>query len=328
MEIIRSYVESAFAAYASTPQMRNLKEEILSNMEEKYRELKAQGHSENEAIGTVISEFGNIDELVRELGIYSYQTGFSESSALPPLSEENANKYLAEKKRSGLLIALGVSLCILSPIFAILTEGFHTINVDMAVSFSISFLFFLVAVAVFLFIFAGMRLQRTEEIVKHPLYDNALRDKIKVRQSAFQTRFAIGIGVGVVLCILSVVPVIMLEEFCANSFFSENFAPALMLAIIAVGVFLFVYLGIEADSYKKLLEKEAHKNDAHTKKTRSERAIEIAASIYWCLITAVYFLWSFGTYDWGRSWIIWPVAGVLFGAITGIIKACIKDDPS
>ena len=51
--------------------MWNLKEEILSNMEEKYRELKKQGHSENEAIGTVISEFGNIDELVRELGILS-----------------------------------------------------------------------------------------------------------------------------------------------------------------------------------------------------------------------------------------------------------------
>ncbi len=328
MEIIRSYVESAFAAYASTPEMWNLKEEILSNMEEKYRELKEQGHSENEAIGTVISEFGNIDELVRELGIYSDQTGFSESSTLSPLSEEDANRYLAEKKRNGLLIALGVSLCILSPVFAILTEGFHTINIDMAVFFSIPLLFFLVAVAVFLFIFAGMRLQRTEETVKHPLYDDALRDRIKARQSAFQTRFAIGIGVGVVLCILSVIPVIILDGVSTNSFFSENFAPALMLIIIAVGVFPFVYLGIEADSYKKLLDKEAYRNDAHASKTRSERAIEIAASIYWCLITAVYFLWSFATYDWCRSWIIWHVAGVLFGAITGIIKACIKDDPS
>ena len=328
MEIIRSYVESAFAAYASTPEMWNLKEEILSNMEEKYRELKEQGHSENEAIGTVISEFGNIDELVRELGIYSDRTGFPESPALSPLSEEDADRYLAEKKRNGLLIALGVSLCILSPVFAILTEGFHTINIDRAVSFSIPILFFLVAVAVFLFIFAGMRLQRTEEIVTHPLDNSALRDRVKAQQSAFQTRFAIGIGVGVVLCILSVIPVIILDGVSANSFFSENLAPALMLIIIAAGVFPFVCLGIEADSYKKLLDKEAYKNDTHASKTRSERAIEIAASIYWCLITAVYLLWSFATYDWGRSWIIWPVAGVLFGAITGIIKACIKDDPS
>ena len=38
-------------------------------MEEKYRELKRSGKSENEAIGIVISEFGNINELIDELGI-------------------------------------------------------------------------------------------------------------------------------------------------------------------------------------------------------------------------------------------------------------------
>lgn len=37
MEIIRSYVESAFAAYASTPRIQDLKEEILFNMEENIR---------------------------------------------------------------------------------------------------------------------------------------------------------------------------------------------------------------------------------------------------------------------------------------------------
>ena len=104
MEIIRSYVESAFAAYASTPEMWNLKEEILSNMEEKYRELKKQGHSENEAIGTVISEFGNIDELVRELGIYSDRTGFPESPAplkrSPPRSDRRPAQMWSDAEAS------------------------------------------------------------------------------------------------------------------------------------------------------------------------------------------------------------------------------------
>ena len=250
MEIIRSYVESAFAAYASTPEMWNLKEEILSNMEEKYRELKKQGHSENEAIGTVISEFGNIDELVRELGIYSDRTGFPESPALSPLSEEDADRYLAEKKRNGLLIALGVSLCILSPVFAILTEGFHTINIDMAVSFSIPILFFLVAVAVFLFIFAGMRLQRTEEIVTHPLDNSALRDRVKAQQGAFQTRFAIGIGVGVVLCILSVIPVIILDGVSTNSFFPRTLHRRLCLSSLLPACFRSSVLGLKRTATK------------------------------------------------------------------------------
>ena len=44
---------------------------MLRTMEDKYEELKMEGKSENEAIGIVISEFGNIDELIDELGLLS-----------------------------------------------------------------------------------------------------------------------------------------------------------------------------------------------------------------------------------------------------------------
>ena len=38
-------------------------------MEDKYTELIASGMRENEAVGTVITEFGNLDELAESLGI-------------------------------------------------------------------------------------------------------------------------------------------------------------------------------------------------------------------------------------------------------------------
>ena len=38
-------------------------------MEDKYTELIEEGRSENEAIGTVIAEFGNLEELAQDLGI-------------------------------------------------------------------------------------------------------------------------------------------------------------------------------------------------------------------------------------------------------------------
>lgn len=38
-------------------------------MEDKYSELIADGKSENEVIGTIIAEFGNLDELAESLGI-------------------------------------------------------------------------------------------------------------------------------------------------------------------------------------------------------------------------------------------------------------------
>ena len=41
-------------------------------MEDKYTELTEEGLSENEAVGTVISEFGNLEELAQTLGIEDY----------------------------------------------------------------------------------------------------------------------------------------------------------------------------------------------------------------------------------------------------------------
>ena len=43
--------------------------QITENMEEKYEQLIAEGKNENEALGIVISEFGSIEEIKKELGI-------------------------------------------------------------------------------------------------------------------------------------------------------------------------------------------------------------------------------------------------------------------
>ena len=64
METIRNYLETMFANMPNTPEVRRAKDELLQMMEDKYNELKSEGKTENEAVGIVISEFGNIDELI------------------------------------------------------------------------------------------------------------------------------------------------------------------------------------------------------------------------------------------------------------------------
>ena len=39
------------------------------------------------------------------------------------------------------------------------------------------------------------------------------------------------------------------------------------------------------------------------------------------MVTAGYLAYSFWTMDWARSWIVWPVAGVLYAAILKIEEA-------
>lgn len=90
MDTIREYVESVFAQLPRTSDMERLKEEILANMEEKYTELTAQGVPENEAIGTVLTEFGNIDEIIDEYG-YEKDVVYDEDTLL--LTDEEADAF-------------------------------------------------------------------------------------------------------------------------------------------------------------------------------------------------------------------------------------------
>ncbi len=72
METIRTYLENMFINLPKSEAMIKAKQELLSMMEDKYSELKAAGKTENEAVGIVISEFGNLDELSEELGNSPY----------------------------------------------------------------------------------------------------------------------------------------------------------------------------------------------------------------------------------------------------------------
>ena len=71
MEAIREYLSNLFLNLLETPQVLRAKAELMEMMEDKYAELIAEGKTENEAVGTVISEFGNLSELAEALGIES-----------------------------------------------------------------------------------------------------------------------------------------------------------------------------------------------------------------------------------------------------------------
>ena len=72
METIRNYLSTMFAGLPDTPEVRKAYEELAAMMEDKYTELIAEGCGENEAVGIVISEFGNLEELAQTLGIEEY----------------------------------------------------------------------------------------------------------------------------------------------------------------------------------------------------------------------------------------------------------------
>ncbi len=79
MEIIKNYLETMFKNLPATKKVLKAKAELLQMMEDKYAELISQGKNENEAIGTVIAEFGKLEDLAEDLGIAEVLQGKNSS---------------------------------------------------------------------------------------------------------------------------------------------------------------------------------------------------------------------------------------------------------
>ena len=88
METIREYLNNMFAGLPDTPEVHRAYDELAAMMEDKYTELIEEGCSENEAVGTVISEFGNLEELKLSLGI---DDSVSEAGREPQLQSASKN---------------------------------------------------------------------------------------------------------------------------------------------------------------------------------------------------------------------------------------------
>ena len=57
-----------------------------------------------------------------------------------------------------------------------------------------------------------------------------------------------------------------------------------------------------------------------------KKKTETFTGVYWCLVTAVYLGWSLWTKQWDVTYIVWPVAAVLYAALYGIVKVVMKVD--
>lgn len=54
------------------------------------------------------------------------------------------------------------------------------------------------------------------------------------------------------------------------------------------------------------------------------RKYEHVTAIYWCVWTALYLAISLSTMRWDITWVVWPVAGVLYGALLAFLKIKIR----
>ncbi len=258
------------------------------------------------------------------------QTGEMDLEKERGVSAEEANLYMQTVAETASKIAGGVALCILSPVLLLLLSGLSEfldtgISENMAAGTGITVLLVMVALAVRLFLLYGMKLDKYEYLEKEQIsLASGVRRAVEERKLEYEPEFRRKLACGVILCIVSVIPLILVSILNQNEFFSIC-GVVILLVLVSLGVYLLIHAGMIFGSYQKLLQE----GDYTAERKADSKKMEGFAGIYWCVVTAVYlgvslwigFLEKEG-WIWGRSWIIWSVAGVLFGAVSGIIRMC------
>lgn len=260
------------------------------------------------------------DELEEQEYVPTEEKSEKTEAGIRRVSMEEASAFLEVKRETAPKIAFGVLLCILSPICLLALDGLSEHNIGISENFAagvgLTVLFLMVVPAVALFITSGMKTSRFEyletEIIE-PEYGVA--GMVKERQNKLRDSHVRDYVIGVCLAVASPIPLLCTACLTGNDL-AVIFSLCALLAIVSIGVYFLVKSGIIWESTEKLLQE----GDYTRPEKKVNKMIEPIASIYWCLVTAAYLFHSFYSMNWERRRIIWPVAGVLYGVVEGIIK--------
>ena len=253
------------------------------------------------------------DEIEAEL---PSETMATDDEVLRSVSLEEANTYMDLVKESAPKFATAISALIMCPIPLLLLGGMaetwpERFSENILGGIGAAILLGIIIAAVIPLIFNSMKLSKYGYLGKEEvalLY--GVRGVVEKRKEDYEDTYRKAIAIGVGLCIFAVVPLILVAVLGTSDMVIACFV-CVMLAIISSGVFLFVSRGLVRESFSKLLQE----GDFTPEKKVNGKVIEKIAGIYWCVVTAIFLAWSFLTNDWGITWVIWPVAGVLFGGI-------------
>lgn len=237
------------------------------------------------------------------------------------VSMEEANEFMKTEAEQSKALAFGVMLCILCPVLLIFLNGLAAggigeITETTACVVGLAQLFIFVTIAVFLFISYAGKTERFDYLRKEQ-FETAygVSGLVKEKKEAYKPTYTRYLSTGVGLCILSPVPLILTDLINEADVFVISMT-ALLLCMVSAGVFMIVRAARIYESYQILLQEGEF---GKTEKKRS-KAIDAAGSFYWSLAAAVYLTWSFITGDWKFTWIVWPIAGVLFVPFVTVVK--------
>lgn len=236
------------------------------------------------------------------------------------VTDAECQRYLALRLQTAPRKAFATALCVLSPVVLIFLAELSDVGVlseGAAAGIGLACLFGFVTVAVALFYLGSERMKAFAYLDSTYLSLSAdITAAIEREKEFFSRTYATMNLIGVVLCILSPVPIIVVGCLECEDLICV-LAVCVLFCMVAIACFLFVWAGTVQGSYERLLEEGDFRRSIKVRSLRG--SIKGAVSvIYWSILTAVFLLvtclplaWAWRAY----SWLIFAVGGVLYVAI-------------
>jgi len=249
-------------------------------------------------------------------------------SSVAQISMEQAIKYVKDKMDASALITKGVILCLCSviPLFFFLAMAETNklgLSGDMAAGLGILAIILMVSAGVSFFIKTNQYESETA-VIDNEAFElsygvhSVFQDKLQ----KFRPSYNKSLSVAIFLFIFSFVPLMFSGLFSDGSEVTMMMLIVLIL-LIAMGLYILLPVSTRFEAYNSILKDHT---EAETETSKRAKRAEKLAAFYWPLLTAIFLGWSLWTMDWGTTWIIWPVGGVLFAALVGLMELLDKGE--
>lgn len=256
---------------------------------------------------------------------YSYEEDQKQQN-IRIVTREEAMDFLNQRSLKAQKIAFATMLCIVSPapliiLAAMAEQGIPGLSDNTAALIGLIALFGMIAYAVYLFMISGAKEEPYRFLKTEPYeLEAGAAERIMERKSRYMVTYHQGISTGVVLCILSVVP--LLASVLLERDVMVVGSVGLLLVIVASGVRKIICVSMIRSGFSVLLQDEGYSVSARKENQKND----MISSTYWSIVTAGYLLWSFLSHDWHITWLVFVVAGVLYEPVKMFVSSLMHVD--
>ena len=242
------------------------------------------------------------------------------------VSMEEANDFLAANEGFAKKVSLGVAMIIsgvvlLLAVMALQRGAVISVSENAAAGIGVVLLLLSVAAALAIIIPAGLAYSKWGWLGETPFEtEYGVDGAVRARDERYQSTFVKNITIGVIIIMLGVMGIVGASLLSSNEGVQIG-AVAVFMALVTIAVYLFVQAGVIKSGYARVL-----REGDYAPKGPKDRVVDTVTTVYWLLVTAGFFAWSFIWNAWDKSWLVWPIAGIGYAIIAAILKGVRGND--